>query len=201
MATEFFGPGDGKRKGRPGTAFSLDAVQNVFRQAIAAQGSRARKSPRPPPEPFGRRLTEYDGEIHYKGIHHEGPHHLVVLVFDNVAVPDIEARDVEAGLYRSDLTRVGDDRVLEAFLPGHDAHGHGGWDHPGDRGPAQYLKPDQMDVDGMGIHREIVYIPLLGAACNRVFSYIDHDLGAALEGDFLACPRHIAPHEGDTGGR
>jgi hypothetical protein len=47
-----------------------------------------------------------------------GAHHLVVFVFDDVAVPDelswVREPDAEAGY----LAGIGDERVLEAALPG-----------------------------------------------------------------------------------
>ena len=46
-----------------------------------------------------------------------GPHHLVVLVLDDVAVPDELAGVSELRLDARDLAGVGDDRVLEAGLP------------------------------------------------------------------------------------
>jgi hypothetical protein len=41
-------------------------------------------------------------------------HHFVVLVFDDVAMPDELARGVEPGPDAGDLPRIGDDRILEA---------------------------------------------------------------------------------------
>ena len=46
-----------------------------------------------------------------------GSHHLVVLVFNDVAVPDIQPRKIKQGFDARDLFRVGDDGVLEAGLP------------------------------------------------------------------------------------
>ena len=46
------------------------------------------------------------------------PHHLVVLVLDDVAVPDELARRVELRPDAGHLARIGDDGVLEAGLPG-----------------------------------------------------------------------------------
>src|SRR6266540_3056811 len=40
-----------------------------------------------------------------------GAHHLVVLVLDDVAVPHVQAGEVELGLDPGDLLRVGDDGV------------------------------------------------------------------------------------------
>src|SRR4029450_457289 len=47
-----------------------------------------------------------------------GPHHLVVFVLDDVAVPDEQAGAVEGCLHAGDLAGVGDDGVLAACLPG-----------------------------------------------------------------------------------
>ena len=49
--------------------------------------------------------------------HHERPHHLVVLVLDDVAVPYVQTRDVEHRLYAGDLARIGDYRVFVTRLP------------------------------------------------------------------------------------
>src|SRR6266542_2938350 len=46
------------------------------------------------------------------------PHHLVVLVLDDVAMPHVASREVEQGLDPGDLVRVGDDHVFVARLPG-----------------------------------------------------------------------------------
>ena len=45
-----------------------------------------------------------------------GAHHFVVLMFHDMAVPHIETGDVELGLHRRDLSRIGDHRVLVARL-------------------------------------------------------------------------------------
>ena len=45
------------------------------------------------------------------------PHHFVVLVLDNVAVPDELARRIELGAHAGDLAGVGDDRVFPAIFP------------------------------------------------------------------------------------
>src|SRR5678815_5577638 len=45
-------------------------------------------------------------------------HHLVVLVLDDVAVPDELARRVELRPHSRHLARIGDDGILEARFPG-----------------------------------------------------------------------------------
>src|SRR5512144_78159 len=47
-----------------------------------------------------------------------GPHHFVVFVLDDMAVPDVLAGQVEQCLHASDLAGVGDDSVLESRLGG-----------------------------------------------------------------------------------
>ena len=46
-----------------------------------------------------------------------GAHHLVVLVFEDVAVPDEAARKIELGLDARDLARVRDHRIFDPQLP------------------------------------------------------------------------------------
>ena len=46
------------------------------------------------------------------------PHHLVILVLDDVAMPDVQPGNVEQGFNGGSLTRIGNDRVLVARLPG-----------------------------------------------------------------------------------
>ncbi len=50
--------------------------------------------------------------------HSQYPHHLVVLVFEHVAVPHELPRDIESGVEAGDLAQMGNDGVLEASLPG-----------------------------------------------------------------------------------
>src|SRR5512132_4086421 len=51
-----------------------------------------------------------------------GPHHLVVLMLHDMAVPDEAAGHVELGLDAGDLARVDDDHVLEATSPRRGRH-------------------------------------------------------------------------------
>ena len=97
------------------------------------------------------------------------PHHLVVLVLDDVAVPDIQASDVEPGLDAGDLVRIGDDRVLEARLPGFRRSGGSA-----ERLPVDDLELHQVDVDGVGVGREIVDLPRFGGADGRVLADVIH---------------------------
>ena len=48
----------------------------------------------------------------------EGPHHLVVFVLDDVAVPDELPWRIELGPDACHLARIGSDGVLEAGFPG-----------------------------------------------------------------------------------
>jgi hypothetical protein len=45
------------------------------------------------------------------------PHHLVVLVLDDVAMPHIEAGDIELRLNTSDFPRIHCNSILEPGLP------------------------------------------------------------------------------------
>jgi hypothetical protein len=53
-----------------------------------------------------------------------GPHHLIVLVVDDVAMPGVQTCDVESRFDAGDLTRIRDDSVFEAALP---SSGGRGW--------------------------------------------------------------------------
>ena len=46
----------------------------------------------------------------------EWNHHLVVFMFNDMAVPDVQAFPVEGRINAGNLTRIGDDRVLPAGL-------------------------------------------------------------------------------------
>ena len=78
----------------------------------------------------------------------EGSHHLVVLVFEDVAVPDVEAGQVEVGPDARDLAGIGDDGVLGAGFPGL------GWaNRSADHLPIHHFEFHQVQMDGMGIGR------------------------------------------------
>ena len=91
------------------------------------------------------------------------PHHLVVLVLDDVAMPDVEARQVEQGLDPGDLARVGDDGVLEARLPAFRRSGS-----TVNRLAVDHLELHLVDVDGVRVLGEIVYLPDLDRTERRV---------------------------------
>jgi hypothetical protein len=70
----------------------------------------------------------------------------VVLVLDDVAVPNEEARAVEGGLHPPDLTWIGDDGVLaRSRLPGLRSA-----DSPADRLAVDDLEQDLVDVNRVG---------------------------------------------------
>src|SRR6266508_360290 len=95
-----------------------------------------------------------------------GAHHLVVLVLDDVAVPHVQAGEVELGLDPGDLLRVGDDGVLVAGLPALRRSGRS-------LGRLERLAVDDLelhlvDVDGVGVFGEVVELPDLGGSQRRV---------------------------------
>jgi hypothetical protein len=51
-----------------------------------------------------------------------GPHHLVVLMLDDMTVPDEAAGHVELRLNARDLAGIGNDGVLETRFPGRGRH-------------------------------------------------------------------------------
>ena len=94
--------------------------------------------------------------------HHERTHHLVVLVLDDVAVPHVEAFEIESGSHRRDLTGIGDHRVLVAALPGLDARtGVGGLP---DEPAFDHLETDEVEVDRVRVLGEVVDLPVLDVA-------------------------------------
>ena len=71
-----------------------------------------------------------------------GPHHLVVLVLEDVALPDVEPLDVEGGVHAGDLAGVRDDGVLPAGL--------------GELGRAGALQGARRRIEGLAIdHLEL----------------------------------------------
>src|SRR5215218_7595490 len=89
------------------------------------------------------------------------PHHLVVFVLDDVAVPDEEAGTVERGLHAGDLTGVGDDGVLAGSrLPGLRAADGSVLDLLA----VDDLEQDLVDVDRVRVLGEVVQLPHLGGA-------------------------------------
>ena len=86
-------------------------------------------------------------------------HHLVVLVLEDVAVPDEEPGVVEARLDAGDLVGVGDDRVLVAGLPR-----LGGPSRSAERLPVHDLELHLVDVDRVGVLGEVVDLPELDRA-------------------------------------
>src|SRR5215218_441144 len=93
-----------------------------------------------------------------------GPHHLVVLVFEDVAVPDEQSGAVEQRLHARDLVWVGDDGVLATGLPAlRWARGS-----VPDRLAADDLKGHLVYVDRMGVGGEVVELPDLDGSHGRV---------------------------------
>ena len=75
-------------------------------------------------------------------------------MLDDVTVPDEQTGIIEQGLDSGDLARIGDDRVLKTRLPN--------LRRP--RNSFEWLAIDNlklhlMDVDGVGIFREVVAFP------------------------------------------
>src|SRR5215208_136884 len=92
------------------------------------------------------------------------PHHLVVLVFEDVAVPDEQAGAVEQRLHARDLVRVGDDGVLATGLPGLRGPGSRLADHLA----AEDLEGHLVDVDRMSVGGEVVQLPDFDGSQGRV---------------------------------
>src|SRR5215211_6331700 len=93
-----------------------------------------------------------------------GPHHLVVLVFEDVAVPDEQSGAVEQRLHARDLVWVGDDVVLATGLPAlRWARGS-----VPDRLAADDLKGHLVYVDRVGVGGEVVQLPDLDGSHGRV---------------------------------
>src|SRR5215207_10480937 len=86
-------------------------------------------------------------------------HHLVVLVLEDVAVPDEQAGAVEERLHARDLAGVGDHGVLATELP---ALGRTG--DAVERLAVFYLEGDLVDVDRVGVLGEVVELPDLDRA-------------------------------------
>src|SRR5574337_75510 len=107
-----------------------------------------------------------------------GPHHLIVLVLDDVAVPGELAGIREAPADAGDLAGVGDHRVLETGFPGFR------WLGVRRRQPdlarpfvdedvlaIDDLEGDLVHVDRMGVAGRIVELPELGGADSGVFGH------------------------------
>src|ERR687898_565322 len=102
------------------------------------------------------------------------PHHLVVLVFDDVAVPHELARSVEPDAYPGDLPGICDDGVLEPDLPRlrwlrgtRGSHGLSVFVHD-DVLAVHHLEVHLVDVHGVGVLRRVVELPHLGRTDGRV---------------------------------
>src|SRR5262249_7812570 len=118
---------------------------------------------RPPVPPARSALASADADR---------PHHLVVLVLEDVAVPDVLARQVELRLNASHLVRIGDDGILATGLPGLRPAGIA----------SEHLELHLMDVDGVGVVAEVGDLPDLGGAQGRILG----DRGGPAEWYWLA---------------
>src|SRR5512134_2027680 len=109
------------------------------------------------------------------------PHHLVVLVLDDVAVPDVLARCVELCPEASDFAWIRYGCILQAVLPGlgrprvpgfRDSGNLAGFLIlcEGDRLPVDHLEGYLVDMHGVRIGREVVEFPILGVAHVRVLA-------------------------------
>src|SRR6266545_8006616 len=93
-----------------------------------------------------------------------GPHHAVVLMVDEVAVPDVETPTVEGGLEPGDPRARHKDRVLGPDLMGSGRR----------RGTAaQRLSVEQLELDEVYMEevaagREVMHLPGLGRAERRI---------------------------------
>lgn len=90
----------------------------------------------------------------------EWPHHLVVLMLEDVAVEDEQAGTVEQRLDPGDLVRVGDHGVLATGLPALRRP----W-VAADWLPLHHLEGDLVDVNRMGIGGEVVDLRCLRGRC------------------------------------
>src|SRR5262249_13479149 len=100
---------------------------------------------------------------------YEWTHHLVILVLEDVAVPDEATRGAELRLDTRDLTRVGDDCVLEPGLsrlrrPGRPDERTGG---RVERLPVDHLELHRVYVNGMCVLGIVEDIPDLSGAEGR----------------------------------
>src|SRR5262249_8353992 len=133
---------------RPGFSAALDAP----RSATSAMSVTTRGCMSRPPITGSRSLGRDDVR----------PHHLVVLVLDDVAVPDVQSRYVERGPDGRDVSGVGEDGMLEARFPRLDDRVHRL--EAGDGPPTHDLEPYHMHVDRMPVLGEVVDLPILDIA-------------------------------------
>mmetsp|Transcript_1205 Transcript_1205/g.4120 ORF Transcript_1205/g.4120 Transcript_1205/m.4120 type:complete len:239 (-) Transcript_1205:1715-2431(-) len=97
-----------------------------------------------------------------------GPHHLVVLVLQDVAVPDVKARDVKGGRHLRDLAGVCDHRVLPTILRGHPRQWQAELRVAGVKiSPPHHPELDEVQVNGVRILRPVPKVPELGEALPR----------------------------------
>src|SRR3972149_5303677 len=111
------------------------------------------------------------------------PHHLVVFVLDNVAVPYIQAGDVERCLDPRDLAWIGYDRVLVARLSSLRRGDRAGYAEQRIEDLAVHdLKAHEVKMDRMGIPREVINFPRLGVSFGGGLRDVDRQYSAAREG-------------------
>jgi len=87
----------------------------------------------------------------------ERPHHLVILMFDDVAVPDVVAGQIKLHLDPSYFARIGDDRIFETGFPRF-------WLLHAIGPTSKHLKFHQVNMNGVSILGEIMDRPLLSRA-------------------------------------
>src|SRR4029434_5951930 len=81
-------------------------------------------------------------------------HHLIVLVFDDMAVPHVEASKIKQSLDARNLLGIGDYSVLEARLPNFR------WaSRTAERLAIHDLKLHFVHVNGVGVFREVMDLP------------------------------------------
>ncbi|MEY4187475.1 MAG: hypothetical protein RIT02_2509 [Planctomycetota bacterium] len=97
------------------------------------------------------------------------PHHFVVFVIEDVAVPDVIAFHIEEGFDDGDIPGVADDGILASgFVWFRWQHGdgrgsgvcHGGHIcHSATGDPSNDFEGDEVQVDGVSIHGEVMDFP------------------------------------------
>ena len=133
--------------------------------------------------------------------HHERAHHLVILVLDDVAMPCIEAREVELDSNGCNLSWIGNPCVLKTRL----SYGQITvltW-RPIEGGSSNHFESDRVQVDRMGIRRKVIDLPLLDIAEFRRLRDVHRKRGFALQRDFRRLTRAclVRPLQGVPLGR
>jgi hypothetical protein len=126
-----------------------------------------------------RRLILQRSRTVAQGTDTERAHHRIVFMREDMAVPDIETRDVKMRPDAGDLARIDKHGVLAAHLPwirrGHRPRDQVGWlgSNPvrayRQGLPVDDLKSHLVDMDGVRIRREIRALPELCRVERRIF--------------------------------